>query len=64
MTETANNPVFRSVLTPKLGLQVSWLYTLRVRSDYKAEKPPSVKQAKEVHKVAEEIVQKVEEKLK
>jgi hypothetical protein len=64
MTETASNPVFQFVLTPPLGLQVSWLYTLRIRSDYRPEKPPSVKQAKETYKAAAKIFQKVEAKIK
>jgi uncharacterized protein (UPF0332 family) len=61
---TAANPVFQAVLTPRLGLQVSWLYILRIRSDYRPGKPPSAKQAEEAHKAAERIVQKVEAKLK
>jgi hypothetical protein len=63
MAQAAANPVIQSVLTPQLGLQVAWLYTLRIRSDYRPEVLPSVKQGKEVYKIARQIVQKVEAKL-
>ncbi len=64
IAQAAANPMCQSVLTAKLGLQLSWLYTLRIRSDYRPGKPLSVKQAGEAYKVAEKIGQKVEARLR